>query len=44
MLEQPSSSYEFPDGRTLLRISRQGLSRTYTLAIVRRLPLFLSGE
>ncbi|MDF2658135.1 MAG: coagulation factor 5/8 type domain protein [Paenibacillus sp.] len=36
-LENPPSSYEFPDGRTLLRISRQVLSRTYTLAMMYQL-------
>lgn len=34
LLDLPTSSYEFPDGRTLLRISRQVLSRTYTLAMM----------
>ncbi|TNJ62242.1 hypothetical protein FE784_31655 [Paenibacillus hemerocallicola] len=34
MLTQPVSEYGFPDGRTLLQISRQVLSRANTLAFV----------
>jgi hypothetical protein len=34
LLTQPVSQYGFPDGRTLLQISRQVLDRTYILAMV----------
>lgn len=34
LLGQPVSQYEFPDGRTLLQISRKVLDRTYILATV----------
>ncbi|MDF2927422.1 MAG: coagulation factor 5/8 type domain protein [Paenibacillaceae bacterium] len=34
LLNQPVSQYGFPDGRTLLQISRQVLDRTYILALV----------
>lgn len=34
LLDQPVSQYGFPDGRTLLQISRQVLDRTYILSLV----------